>query len=92
MVHGTANEVETARGALSQHVPSMWRCTRRRGWPQVASRKGHNNVENAKDTHGFTIRAVDGEIGTVDHFYFDDETWAIRYLMVDTGGWLVGAW
>jgi hypothetical protein len=38
----------------------------------------------------FTIRASDGELGTVDQLYFDDETWAIRYLIVDTGGWLGG--
>jgi hypothetical protein len=25
-----------------------------------------------------------------NQFYFDDETWAIRYLTVDTGGWLGG--
>jgi hypothetical protein len=45
-----------------------------------------------KTTHlkGFVIRATDGEIGTVDQFYFDDETWAIRYLTVDTGDWLGG--
>ena len=47
-------------------------------------------LRNAKDLHGFTIRATDGEIGTVDQFYFDDETWAIRYLTVETGGWLSG--
>jgi hypothetical protein len=47
-------------------------------------------LRNAKDLHGFTIRATDGEIGTVDQFYFDDETWAIRYLTVETGGWLGG--
>jgi hypothetical protein len=40
--------------------------------------------------NGFAIHAKDGEIGTVDQFYFDDETWAIRYLTVDTGGWLGG--
>ena len=39
---------------------------------------------------GFAIRATDGELGTVDQFYFDDETWAIRYLTVETGGWLDG--
>jgi hypothetical protein len=44
----------------------------------------------AKELHGLTIRATDGEIGTVDDFYFEDETWAIRYLTVDTGGWLGG--
>ena len=47
-------------------------------------------LRNAKDLHGFTIQAADGEIGTVDQFYFEDETWAIRYLTVNTGGWLAG--
>jgi len=47
-------------------------------------------LRNAKDLHGLTIRATDGEIGTVDQVYFEDETWAIRYLTVDTGGWLGG--
>jgi hypothetical protein len=39
---------------------------------------------------GFTIRSTDGDLGTVDDLYFDDETWAVRYLIVDTGGWLGG--
>src|ERR1039457_5773307 len=39
---------------------------------------------------GLTIQATDGALGTVDQFYFDDETWAIRYLTVETGGWLGG--
>lgn len=39
---------------------------------------------------GFQIRAEDGELGTVDRFFFDDETWAIRYMTVETGGWLGG--
>ena len=47
-------------------------------------------LRNVNDLHGFAIRAMDGEIGTVEEFYFDDETWAIRYLIVDTGGWLSG--
>ncbi len=39
---------------------------------------------------GLVIRATDGELGTVDQLYFDDETWASRDLTVDTGGWLGG--
>ena len=39
---------------------------------------------------GVTIQATDGEIGKVDQFYFDDETWAIRYLVVNTNRWLAG--
>ncbi len=45
------------------------------------------NVSRLKD---FEIRARDGEVGTLDQFYFDDETWAIRYLIVNTGIWLSG--
>lgn len=39
---------------------------------------------------GFSIGAEDGEIGKVHAFLFDDRTWAIRYLVADTGGWLRG--
>jgi hypothetical protein len=47
-------------------------------------------LTNANQLKGLTIRGTDGELGTVDQFFFDDEIWAIRYLTVETGGWLVG--
>src|ERR1700677_4676120 len=37
---------------------------------------------------GYAIRASDGLIGHVKDFYFDDEAWAVRYLVVETGSWL----
>lgn len=43
-----------------------------------------------KSLSGFTMGASDGEIGKVKEFYFDDETWTVRYLIVETGGWLMG--
>jgi len=46
-------------------------------------------LRNATQLEGFVIRATDGELGTVYQLYFDDETWAIRYLTVTTG-WLGG--
>ena len=48
------------------------------------------SLRNARNLHGFKIHALDGEIGTTDQLYFDDETWTIRYLTVKTGGWLSG--
>lgn len=42
------------------------------------------------DLHGFTIGATDGDIGRVVDFYFDDESWTIRHVVVDTGSWLEG--
>ncbi|HYH20978.1 MAG TPA: PRC-barrel domain-containing protein [Azospirillum sp.] len=38
----------------------------------------------------FTIRATDGAIGGVADVYFDDSSWTVRYLVVDTGSWLPG--
>ncbi len=45
---------------------------------------------NTKNLKGLIVRATDGELGTVDQLYFDDETWAIRYLTIETGTWLDG--
>jgi hypothetical protein len=56
----------------------------------TTTREGKGMLTNATHLKGLVIRATDGELGTVDQFYFDDETWAIRYLVVDTGGWLAG--
>lgn len=45
---------------------------------------------NVKSLIGYTMGATDGEIGKVRDFYFDDLTWTIRYLIVETGSWLSG--
>jgi hypothetical protein len=38
------------------------------------------------DMEDYTIGAADGIIGRVRDFYFDDEDWVIRYLVVETDG------
>jgi sporulation protein YlmC with PRC-barrel domain len=43
-----------------------------------------------EDIRGDELVARDGAIGSVDDVYFDDERWAVRYLVVDTGKWLPG--
>jgi len=47
-----------------------------------------DSLQFTKDLHGCTVRASDGEIGSVNQVYFDDEAWGIRYLVVETGNWL----
>lgn len=47
-------------------------------------------LHNMQSLIGFTMGATDGEIGKVKDFYFDDKTWKVRYLVVETGNWLVG--
>ena len=39
---------------------------------------------------GYSIEASDGYIGSVEDFVIDDETWTIRYLVIDTGNWWPG--
>ena len=41
-----------------------------------------------KELLGFKLGARDGEIGRLKDFYCDDQTWTVRYLVADTGGWL----
>ena len=38
----------------------------------------------------YRLQARDGEIGELREVYFDDHVWAVRYLIVRTGGWLFG--
>jgi uncharacterized protein YrrD len=45
---------------------------------------------NVNNLIGNNLDATDGEIGRVEDFYFDDQTWTIRYLVVKTGSWLSG--
>jgi uncharacterized protein YrrD len=45
---------------------------------------------NAKALKGHKLNGIDGELGSVKEFYFDDQHWAIRYLVADTGNWLTG--
>ena len=46
--------------------------------------------KNIDSMLGFSIMAIDGELGKVRDFYFDDETWKVRYMVVQTGSWLLG--
>ena len=47
-------------------------------------------LRSINELKGFHIVATDGEIGNVEEFYFDDERWAVRYIVVNTGSWLSG--
>lgn len=47
-------------------------------------------LRSAKDVRGYSIQATDDTIGHVEDFFFDDEMWALRYFVVNTGNWLFG--
>src|ERR1700723_2635697 len=45
---------------------------------------------NASVIKGYAIAACGGRLGTVGDFLFDDASWLVRWLVVDTGNWLSG--
>lgn len=47
-------------------------------------------IRSVKHMNRFDVVATDGSIGAIVDFYFDDERWAVRYIVVDTGKWLPG--
>ena len=47
-------------------------------------------LRSIQKLEGIRILAANQEVGTVEEAYFDDGKWVVRYLVVDTGGWLGG--
>jgi hypothetical protein len=48
------------------------------------------HLRSSKIVGKYHIIAVDGEIGHLEGFIIDDETWTIRYAMADTRNWWPG--
>jgi hypothetical protein len=48
------------------------------------------HLRSAIAVAGYHIEAVDGTIGHVTGFLFDEKTWAIRDLVVEAGSWFAG--
>jgi sporulation protein YlmC with PRC-barrel domain len=44
-------------------------------------------LHNIQDLKACKIQSTDGDLGKINDFYFDDEDWVIRYLVVDTNNW-----
>ena len=51
---------------------------------------GDPHLRSLAEVVGYHIQAKDGPIGHVENFLVDDETWGIRYLIIDTKNWWPG--
>jgi hypothetical protein len=47
-------------------------------------------LKSLKHLFGNKLGALDGELGQVKDFYFDDRHWTVRYVVANTGNWLPG--
>jgi uncharacterized protein YrrD len=45
-------------------------------------------LRSVKSLEGYAVGATDGPIGQVQDFYFDDQAWVVRYVVVESGDWL----
>jgi hypothetical protein len=63
------------------------------GVPEEAGKQvdqGDAHLRSVRHVKGYYISAHDGEIGHIDDFIVEDETWVIRYVVADTRNWLPG--
>jgi hypothetical protein len=47
-------------------------------------------LRSSRTVRTYNIQAADGELGHVGDFVIDDQTWAIRYIIIDTRNWWPG--
>ena len=52
--------------------------------PQAA---GDSHLRSTEEVAGYQLKTTDGEVGHVEDFALDDESWAIRFLVIDTSNW-----
>jgi hypothetical protein len=56
--------------------------------PLPAKEPGDQHLQSVRELQGYHIEASDGELGHVDDFIVDDQSWEIRYMVVATSHWL----
>jgi hypothetical protein len=78
-------------------TPLMWGyypdIVRNKGKQTVVTHEDHkwdHHLRSTREVRGYHLQATDGEIGHMEDFLIDDETWAIRYLVINTGNWWSG--
>ncbi|MDM5101428.1 PRC-barrel domain-containing protein [Aeromonas salmonicida] len=62
-------------------------------YEQAEATAHHNDdphLRSCKAVRGYHIHASDGDIGHLQGLIVDVETWAIRYIIVDTSNWWLG--
>ncbi len=49
-----------------------------------------SHLRSANNVIGYSIHARDGDVGHLDDFLFDTETFRINYMVIDTSNWIGG--
>jgi hypothetical protein len=57
---------------------------------QVNRQSGDPSLRSCSEVTHYVVHAIDGDVGHISGMLVDEQSWAIRYLIVDTGGWWLG--
>lgn len=53
--------------------------------------KAGPNLRSTEEVSGYRIHARDDDIGHVEDYLIEEDSWAIRYLVIDTSNWIPGS-
>jgi hypothetical protein len=71
-------------------VPCYWADGQLAGRAAVDTGTDDRHLHSARVVIGYTVHTVDGEVGYVEDFLFDDASWMVRYLVLDSRHWWPG--
>ena len=72
------------------NYPIIIRDREKQNAPNLGGKTWNPRLRSTREVADYHIKATDGEIGHVEDYIIDDETWGICYLVVDTRNWLPG--
>lgn len=58
--------------------------------PDMATKPQNPHLRSSKEVSGYQLKTTDDSVGHVEDLILDDQTWAVRYLEIDTRNWLPG--
>lgn len=60
--------------------------------PEIEDDSNENsNLRSAKEVAGYRIMTLDDDLGHVEDFLIEEETWQVKYLVIDTSNWIPGS-
>jgi len=78
-------DIDTARPVSRQHEVEAYA---RAGSKQRSENDPH--LRSCRAVLRYRVHASNGDVGHVEDMLIDDQTWAIRYLVVNTSNWWLG--
>lgn len=58
--------------------------------PQAQTVSADVHLRSVDEVRGYSVEGADGTLGHVADFVIEDDSWAVRYLVIDVGHWWSG--